>query len=192
MPSAGRSRGPVGAAPRSPSPGPASVGGRRPSLLEASEGSRSGAVPGRGWRGWPRAGPSGAVSPAGLRGDPRARRTPAPRPRAPSTWRALAAVPASPGRRRLRALPPAPVPLPPSRPAVAPGHAGGSCSAARRARPGPAAPAPRATPPGLGAAPLAFPTSSRSLFSHLPVPRPPRLIQRLVINLAFQNGHRAG
>ena len=55
----------------------------------------------------------------------------------------------------------------------------------------------RARAPGhparpLGAAPLVFPSASRSLFSHLPVPRPRRLIQCLVINLAFQNGQRAG
>lgn len=36
------------------------------------------------------------------------------------------------------------------------------------------------------------PISGRSLFSHLPVPGPGRLIQCLVINLAFQNGQRAG
>lgn len=82
---------------------------------------------------------------------------------------------------------------PPARPAVAHGHAGRSRSASGQACPSPAAPAPRATPPGpLRAAPLAVPISGRSLFSHLPVARPGRLIQCLVINLAFQNGQRAG
>lgn len=46
---------------------------------------------------------------------------------------------------------PARVPFQPARPAAAPGHAGRSRSAAGQACPGPAAPAPEATPPGLSA-----------------------------------------
>lgn len=110
------------------------------------------------------------------------------------TWCALAAaMPASPSL--LRAATPAlrPPARPPVRPAVAHGHTGRSRSASGQARRSLAAPAPRATPPGpLRAAPLSVPISGRSLFSHLPVPRPGRLIQCLVINLAFQNGQRAG
>lgn len=168
----------------------AAVGGWRPSFCKASEGScGTHCLPARGWRGWPRAGAFWRRPPGAVRGDSRPRAagsTPGPQRGALAALWQRRCPPAQPAPGRDPGSPPA-------RPAAAHGHTGRSRSASGQAGPGPTAPAPRVTPPGpLRAAPLAVPISGRSLFSHLPVPRPRRPIQCLVINLAFQNGQRAG
>lgn len=135
-----------------------------------------------------------AATRGGAQRQPPARSRKHTRATAQSTWCALAAaMPASPSL--LRAATPAlcPPACPPVRLAVAHGHTGRSRSASGQA--GGVPPRPPLGPPlpvPLRAAPLSVPISGRSLFSHLPVPRPGRLIQCLVINLAFQNGQRAG
>lgn len=180
-------------APRSIDLAGAALGGWRPSFWKASEGSfGTHRLSVRGWRGWTQAGVVWRRPPGAVHGDSRphaVESTPEPLPGAlGALWqrRCPPASACSQPRPRLYARPPA-------RPAVAHGHAGRSRSASGQACPSPAAPAPRATPPGpLRSAPLAVPISGRSLFSHLPVARPGRLIQCLVINLAFQNGQRAG
>lgn len=147
----------------------------------------------QGWRGWPQAGPSGGSHPEQCT-ETTARTQQQARPShsrvhlvrsGSSDARQLQPAPGrDPGSMSAR---------PPVRPAVAHGHTGRSRSASGQALRSPTTPAPRATPPcPLCSAPLAVPTSGGSLFSHLPVPRPGRLIQCLVINLAFQNGQRAG
>lgn len=169
------------------------VAGRRASL-KASEGSWSG----ERWRtaGHPRTGAvwgrlSRAVMPGGTA--PRARSS--TRPGAPRTWRSPAAPPASPTGEAAAAprLAARPGPRQPARPAVASGHAGRSRSAAGQAaqtRRAPA-PAPQATrPASRRCAPRLPQLQSLAIFTPQ-LPRQ-RLIQCLVINLAFQNGQRAG
>lgn len=193
-----RSRGTVGG------PGPArarearawaAVGGRRPSLLKALEGGGSGASGAALGRGGGGPGPSGAAFPGVLRREAPARRTPQP-------WPARCALGALwPRSRRAptcRGRDPGSAPScpPGSLAARSPrGRAGSRRQVALGGRPSPPQHR-RARAPGHPARPLGpaprFPISSRSLFSHLPVPRPRRLIQCLVINLAFQNGQRAG
>lgn len=144
--------------------------------------------------GWPRVGAVWRRPPGAVHGDScshAAGSTPEPQPGAlGALWqqRCPPASACSGPRPRLYACPPARSPRGRSwsRRQVALG-VWPSLPESRRARPSghPARPSPRA-------APLAVPISGSSLFSHLPVARPGRLIQCLVINLAFQNGQRAG
>lgn len=179
-------------APRSIALAGAAVGGWRPSFWKASEGSfGTHRVSVRGWRGWPQDGVVWRRPPGAVHGDSRqhaAESTLEPLPGAlGALWqqRCPPASACSQPRPRLYACPPARSPCGRSRSRrqVALG-VWPSLPESRRARP--------SGHPARPSAPLAVPISGRSLFSHLPVARPGRLIQCLVINLAFQNGQRAG
>lgn len=148
--------GPPGAAPRSPGSGLGCGWRADPKFSKGLAGQleRRSAKPGMARVAADR-GRLGAAFPGGASGkDTREQRTPEPRPRAPRTWRALAAVPRAPTCWSCHSAPRLPARAGPF----------AACSPRSRTRsrrqvalggrpspPYPAAPAPRATPPGLSA-----------------------------------------
>lgn len=139
--------GPPGAAPRSPGSGLGCGWRADPKFSKGLAGQleRRSAEPGMARVAADR-GRLGAAFPGGASGKDTAssaRPSPGPAPRAlGALWPRSREPQHAGGATRLRAFPPAPVPLQPARPAVAPGHAGRSRSAAGQARPTPLRPRP--------------------------------------------------